>query len=256
MKTYWYGYVPVITTEISSEPNFQDIFIQDRNIIGRSIRCTFPYIMFKPWCTDKHKLVLYYEGINIPESDSSSEPEKLYANTDSSNNIYYNHLRVSDIRILNRCLSKSLEIVSKIIRELGVPTLRTIHENYFAYEIKENKLNLLHVVSNITVNREQFIDLLLNMNDLPDSYCINDLFQHINLERYTGKISGGKVLGIPLPFTYSEDLPLLFQPIGNISRVITSKGLENEFDLGMHFTKQNEDMLKMHFGNCWNYIDI
>lgn len=257
MKTYWYGYVPVIPTAISSEPDFRDVFVQDRNIVGRSVRCTFPYIMFKPWCTDRHKLVLYYENINIPEDDySNSEPEGLYTNTDTSNTIYYNHLRIKDISILNSSLSKSLEIVSKIIRELGIHTLRTAHENYFAYEIKENKLNLLHVVSNISVNREQFIDLLLNISALPDSYSMNDLFKNINLERYTGKIAEGKVLGIPLPFTFSDDLPLLFQPIGNISRIITTNGLENEFDLGMHFQKQNEDLHKMYFGNCWNYIDI
>ena len=266
MKMYWYDYTPSVNTSVSSDSCLNNVFTQHRNIIGRSIRCSFPYIVFKPWCVDKHKLVLYYENIDISNDiEETGSVYGLYLKNSHESMMYYDHLRVRDISCLNESLSKSLEIAAKIIRELGLQTLNPYRDNWFAYEIKNNKLNLLHVVSDVCVNRERFVDLLLEMSSPIADYSVNDLFKHINLERYVGKIYSNddsstkcfhKVLGIPLPYTNNDNLPLLFQPRDTLARLITSKNEFNEHDLTNHFRKQINDNTKIEFGNCWNYTDV
>lgn len=242
---YWFDYVPDRNSQINNHGVFSTA--EPVNMLGRSIRCSYNDIVFKPWCVERMKLVLYYE--NIPLSKYiKSEPS-----IDVDTRI---HLSYHECNGLRNILLESIEISDKLIKTLCAHTFRSYHDNHFAYEIRDDYVNILHVVDDIFVDREQLIDALM---ELRDSFIDHNLLNYLNIDRYIGRIHvDNSILGIPLPYTRCECLPFLIIPKSNVVRQIIHSVNKNEPEykhkMNDHFRKMIDDTTKLEYGNCYNYM--
>jgi hypothetical protein len=255
-------YYEGIELEVEDERLGVEEGVEDRHVISSSSNspdsgswnCSFP----DRWTdihTDRYNGVRYgveaddYNGSNCfmgigNDSTDYLSPEQV--------------LPLNVCRTVQRCLMESLEVVAKIIQLSRTKTLRTYHDNIFAYEVKDGKLNIIHVVNDIAITPEILIGCIHELKT--DVMFTKGVIRYLNDGRYDGSNVSVYDFGVPMAYTYSPFLPFLTIPRPGMVKWLLSCGVtDSELDYKVRFCINNfSGMLKEwdrhSFGNCWNYI--